>query len=172
MWALQKYGGVYLDTDIEMIRPLDDLMDYPAFAGFEVKEFGWDGCVNNAVLQSEPDHWFVGEMLNQLEHEFDGSEEAHYSSPHLTTAVLKKHGLNSYGRTNVKGVEVFPVEYFYPFGWHERFRITKITTETRTIHWYARSWLKKTESKEKIRSKIIERLNILLWELCMRHFKN
>lgn len=169
LWILQKYGGIYLDTDIEIIRPLDDLMEYPAFVGFEVKEFDWEGCVNNAVFRSERDHWFVGEMRNQLEREFDGSEGAHLSSPHLTTKILKKHGLKSYERTNVKGVEVFPAEYFYPFGWHEGFRVKKITPLTRTIHWYGRSWLARAERKQCLRSMIIERLNIICWEKLLRH---
>jgi mannosyltransferase OCH1-like enzyme len=164
LWVLQKYGGLYLDTDIEMIRPLDDLMECPAFVGFEVKDFGWDGCVNNAVLRSERDHWFVGELRNQMERDFDGSEEAHLSSPHLTTTVLKKHGLSSYGRTNVKGVEVFPIEYFYPFGWHEPFRIKCISAQTKTIHWYGKSWC--NEGKQsKIKHEFIDCLNKAAWKI-------
>jgi mannosyltransferase OCH1-like enzyme len=168
---LQKYGGIYLDTDIEVIRPLDDLMQYPAFVGFEVKDFGWDGCVNNAVLRSERDHWFVGELRNQMERDFDGSEEAHLSSPHLTTTILKKHGLSCYGRVNIKSVEVFPTEYFYPFGWHESFRINQLTPETKTIHWYGGSWLKKTDTNRRLKSRLNEYLNIILWKKVIRHLK-
>ena len=35
LWALKEHGGVYMDTDVEVIRPLDEFLDNPAFSGFE-----------------------------------------------------------------------------------------------------------------------------------------
>jgi mannosyltransferase OCH1-like enzyme len=168
LWVLEKYGGVYLDTDIEIVRPLDDLLQFPAFVGFEVKYFDWEGCVNNAVFGSIKNHWFVTEMRQQLEEEFDGSEDAHLSSPHLTTRVLKRHGLVKYGRTSLNGVEIFPIEYFYPFGWHETFRVQRVTPETRSIHWYGRSWLTQSEERKNFKSQAVEYLHKILWEKYFR----
>ena len=35
LWALEKYGGIYMDTDVEILKPLDDLLMLPAFTGYE-----------------------------------------------------------------------------------------------------------------------------------------
>ena len=61
LWALEQYGGLYMDVDFEVFRPFDDLMDkYPAFAGVE-------GCKRQAVMMgviaSEPHGAWVRDML-------------------------------------------------------------------------------------------------------------
>ena len=35
LWALYRYGGIYLDTDVELVRPIDELLEYPGFVGLE-----------------------------------------------------------------------------------------------------------------------------------------
>ena len=50
LWALEREGGVYLDTDVEVFKPFDDLLGYQAFAGFE----GSKHCpVGTCVMASE-----------------------------------------------------------------------------------------------------------------------
>ena len=61
LWALEQYGGLYMDVDFMVFRPFDDLMDkYPAYAGVE-------GCKRKAVMQgviaSEPHGAWVTDML-------------------------------------------------------------------------------------------------------------
>lgn len=61
LWALEQYGGLYMDVDFEVYRPFDDLMNkYPAFAGYE-------GSKRNPVMQgvmaSEPHGAWVKDML-------------------------------------------------------------------------------------------------------------
>lgn len=65
LWALEQYGGLYMDVDFEVYRPFDDLMDkYPAFAGYE-------GSKRNPVMQgviaSEPHGAWVRDMLATYE---------------------------------------------------------------------------------------------------------
>ena len=65
LWALEQYGGLYMDVDFEVFRPFDDLMDkYPAFAGVE-------GCKRQAVMMgviaSEPHGAWVRDMLATYE---------------------------------------------------------------------------------------------------------
>ena len=49
-WILYRYGGIYFDTDVEVIRPLDDIIARGCFMGFETdpapKQSGVDACVN------------------------------------------------------------------------------------------------------------------------------
>ena len=62
LWALEQFGGLYMDLDFMVYRPFDELMDkYPAFAGYE-------GCKRHAVMQgviaSEPHGAWVKDMLS------------------------------------------------------------------------------------------------------------
>jgi len=160
--ALCVEGGVYLDTDVEVLQSLERFLLHEAFVGFEVQHFNWDGCVNNAVFGSRPGHWFVSELLSRIEREFNGSEQSHFSSPHLTTRVLKENELYEYGRRDVRGVAVYPVETFYPYGWHEIFDPDRISDRTYTIHWYGRSW-QAEGAKGSVRRRIQAKWNMLKW---------
>ena len=61
LWALEQYGGVYLDTDFAVYRPLDELANtYPAFAGYEGSKHS---PVMQGVIASEPHGNWVKDML-------------------------------------------------------------------------------------------------------------
>ena len=61
LWALEQYGGLYMDVDFEVFRPFDDLMDkYPAFAGYEGSK---RQPVMQGVIASEPHGAWVTDML-------------------------------------------------------------------------------------------------------------
>jgi hypothetical protein len=62
LWALEQYGGLYMDVDFMVFRPFDDLMDkYPAFAGYEGSK---RQPVMQGVLASEPHGAWVRDMLS------------------------------------------------------------------------------------------------------------
>ena len=61
LWALEQYGGLYMDVDFMVFRPFDDLMDkYPAFAGYEGSK---RKPVMQGVIASEPHGAWVRDML-------------------------------------------------------------------------------------------------------------
>ena len=65
LWALEQYGGLYMDVDFEVFRPFDDLMDkYPAFAGYEGSK---RQPVMQGVIASEPHGAWVKDMLSTYE---------------------------------------------------------------------------------------------------------
>lgn len=65
LWALEQYGGLYMDVDFEVFRPFDDLMDkYPAFAGYEGSK---RQPVMMGVIASEPHGAWVRDMLSIYE---------------------------------------------------------------------------------------------------------
>ena len=56
LWAVEKYGGIYLDTDVEVIRPLEKLLQEDAYFGFENKRYvntglGFGSAAHGAVLR-------------------------------------------------------------------------------------------------------------------------
>ena len=62
LWALEQYGGLYLDVDFEVYRPFDELMNkYPAFAGYEGSK---RQPVMQGVIASEPHGAWVRDMLS------------------------------------------------------------------------------------------------------------
>lgn len=62
LWALEQYGGLYMDVDFEVFRPFDDLMDkYAAFAGYEGSK---RKPVMQGVIASEPHGAWVKDMLS------------------------------------------------------------------------------------------------------------
>jgi len=146
LYALFNYGGIYLDTDIEVTKSFSPLLENACFLGFEDPYIDWDGCINNAVFGAEKGHWFVKEMYDRLLEHFDGTESAELSSPNLTTYLLKERGLSNYKRQDIDDISIFPTEYFYPYSWHEIFNPDKITVNTFCIHHFAKSWSDKPNS--------------------------
>ncbi|MEM9888765.1 MAG: glycosyltransferase [Bacteroidota bacterium] len=139
LFALSKEGGIYLDTDMEVLQRFDKLLHYACFLGIETER---EGCpiANNAILAAEQGHWFINEVLQTLEQDFDGKERADFSSPRLTTAVLKQYGFSRENQV-IKDVKVFPRHYFYPYYYTESSFNTKIREDTYTIHHWSLSWL-------------------------------
>jgi mannosyltransferase OCH1-like enzyme len=138
LYALFAEGGIYLDTDVQVVKSFDSLLGFRAFLGCESK----DPRVNNAVFGSEPGHPFVLRMMCALFSSFSGQEPANESSPILTTRLLIERGLKGYSETTqiVANVAIFPVRYFYPFYLGEVFRPACITPDTYTLHHWAKSW--------------------------------
>src|SRR5690242_9132250 len=119
--ALKNYGGIYLDTDVEVIKPFDFLQTYSCFVGFENDKTGEEMSINNAVVGSVKDHPFVGVSYDRLLTDFDGKEESYLSGPGLTTTILKEKGLKDNGEQNIDGVHIFSREKFHPFDWDDVF---------------------------------------------------
>ena len=115
LWALCNEGGVYLDTDVEVFKPFDDLLFQSAFAGFEgSKHLPLGTC----VMASLPEGKWVKEQLDYyaLRHfiKSDGSFDL-TTNVQFITANMKESGFISNGREQYyKDLHVYPVEYFCP----------------------------------------------------------
>jgi GT2 family glycosyltransferase len=145
--ALKEQGGIYMDTDMKLIKPLESLLENECFYGFEEgdanSEVYW---VNNAISGSVPGHPFILECYKGLLEKFDGSEMSNLSGPRLTTEMLKTHrNLSGYGFQKLGDVTLYPKEIFYPIHYAEVYKIANleryIFPETIAIHVWARTWL-------------------------------
>ena len=184
-WILYKYGGIYFDTDVEVIRPLDEIIAHGNFMGFETDPDGENDpqkyapryafAVNPGVgLGMEKEHPFIKTMLDkyaQLEYETPvfpwGKTIVAY-----TTEELCKMGLeNVQGIQEVHGIKVYPSEYFSPIDVISgKLHITK---NTYTIHRYMGSWGDKRHRswKDLIRSYIPEWVFYLNNRIKRRRYK-
>ena len=136
--ALTGEGGIYLDTDVEVIKSFDDLLSVPAFVGCESRR----PKINNAVCGSVSGHPFFKRMISLIENRFHGSEKANLTAPELLTYLLKEHGYTEYSEhaQNIANVMVFPTRYFYPFHFSESLTPQCITPDTYTIHYWDKRW--------------------------------
>ncbi|MCA6034472.1 glycosyltransferase family 32 protein [Bacteroides thetaiotaomicron] len=152
LYALYTEGGVYMDTDVEVLKNLDVLLHYEAVSGFESKT-----QIPTGLIASQRLHPFIGELL----HEYD---ELHFQHPNgsldMTTNVVRitntclKYGFcpNNTLQT-IKGFTLLPKDYLCPI---EQIGHRLIVTEnTLTIHHFAGSWTNKSIKMKKKISKII-----------------
>ena len=135
MVVLDKYGGVYLDTDVEVLKTLDCLLDSEMFLGWEDNDY-----INNAVWGSSKSHCFLKKCISEFN--FDGSEMANESSPHFLTRMIKREYNMGVGGTNqtFDNLSLYSREYFYPYSWKEKFNPNCVTQNTVTIHRWEKKW--------------------------------
>jgi hypothetical protein len=135
--VVAEYGGIYFDTDVEVIRPMDELLTYSAYFGFEDNAHVNTGVGFASVAQGE----MVTAMLKEYAPLLSG-ENGVIGCPVLNTQALVKHGLALNGEQQAVGdAIVFPAEWFNPYD-DPTGRLNK-TKNTHTIHWYAKSWVSK-----------------------------
>lgn len=149
-WILYNYGGIYFDTDVEVIRPLDDILAKGIFIGFECQEgTSYDnpnGNINPGLgVGVYKGHPFFAQVLDYYEHihfiRWNGMNTGNVT--HHTTRFLdygNKEILDG-GIVKVSGLLVYPEEYFCPINCYTHEKL--ITGNTRTIHHYMASWVKK-----------------------------
>ena len=135
---LYEYGGIYFDVDVEVIKPIDDLIEKGAFAGIESH-----GALNAGLgLASRRQEPIFAEILESYSQSCflrpNGSMD-------LTTVVVRVSEIfRQYGFTNkneiqtIKDITIYPVEYFNPK--NQKTGELKITPNTYSIHHFDASW--------------------------------
>jgi hypothetical protein len=149
IYALLAEGGIYLDTDMKLLKPLDSLLSHNCFLGFES---GGDDVpvfwLNNAIMGAIPSHHFLIACEDKLLTQFDGTEKSNLSSPHLVTNLLKEqYGLEKYGRQMIQDIVIFEKEIFYPVPYDKVYLFKQGITfpdETIAVHMWGRTWFDQT----------------------------
>ena len=156
-WILYQYGGLYFDTDVEIIRPIDDIVKRGAFMGCETNG-GKDSQISVAPglgLGFEKGNSLLKELIDLYSNmhflKEDGTPNLSTTIVGHTTEYLKTKGLkNTSGIQEVEGIFIYPSEYFCPIN-----VVTDklhVTENTRSIHHYAATWqTKKFKFKKYIR---------------------
>jgi mannosyltransferase OCH1-like enzyme len=113
--ALESEGGIYLDTDVEVLKPMDCLLSDKAFAGFEGSKHL---PVGTCVMASEANGEWITEMLHVYDNlhflQSDGTYDMTTNVQRLT-AIMASHGLRQDGSEQwYKDLHVYSVDYFSP----------------------------------------------------------
>lgn len=160
-WILYHYGGLYFDTDVELIRPMDDIINKGAFMGCENEP---EGATALAVapglgLGCNPGLLFYSEMIELYSKQHFQKSDGRLNLKTVveyTTELLVKYGLKNINAIQlVADIYIYPSEYFCPIN-----VVTKrlqVTDKTYTIHHYAGSWVENS-----LRRKIKRRMRNLL----------
>ena len=134
--VVAEHGGIYFDTDVELLRSPDGLLENEAFFGFETEEYVATGLGFGSAAGGEA----VTAMLAEYEPLLDGGQGV-ISCPQLNTAALVKLGLRQSGeRQNVAGAEILPIDWLNPYE-STTGRLNK-TKNTVSVHWYTGAWLR------------------------------
>lgn len=136
--VVAEYGGIYYDTDVEVVRPLDGLCEYDAFYGFELVNQMNTGHGFGAVAGHPTVRAMLAEYL-ALEPAEDGAYPLIVCTK-LNTAALVKLGLQLNGqRQTVAGAQILPIDYLNPYEYTTG-RMNR-TDNTLSIHWFNQSWI-------------------------------
>ena len=173
--VVEEYGGVYLDTDVELFAPIDDLCEYDFFTNFENEVMACMtvfGARKQSPIISEYVKWYEDRSFFK-----DKKKKRPDMTPNVISCSVffkKRCGLELNGKTQeLKALGeraiFFDKRYFFAEDYVTK-KITK-TDKCRGIHYYAASWLGK---KEKRADRVVEIIHFILPERlfrrCMRLF--
>lgn len=143
-WILYHYGGLYFDTDVEVIKSMDDIIERGGFMGIEVNgnnDF-FPQVAPGLGLGIEPKHSIYKAILDyyqELHYLDDRGNPNNITVVEHNTTVLINYGLKSCDNLQeICGIWIYPKDYFNPLD--DLTGKLSLTENSRTIHWYMRSW--------------------------------
>ena len=144
-WILYHYGGVYFDTDVEVIKPMDDIIAKGPFMGIEVnirKNIPFPLVAPGLGIAVEKGHPFYKKLIDYYTDMHFLNEDGSFNQMTVvrhTWQLLIEEGLQKHNQMQcVSGIWIYPKDYFNPLD--DLTGRIYITPNTRTIHWYTRTW--------------------------------
>lgn len=142
--ALYEIGGIYMDTDVEIIKPLDEYLSERAFSGFENTK-----QIPTGIMASENNQPFFQKLLSYYEGRHfinpDGSLDMTTNVQIITTIALENGFIPNNRKQTICGMTFYPRDYFCPKD-HST-GIISATENTVCIHHFDGSWHTDSEKK-------------------------
>lgn len=156
MWVLYHHGGVYFDTDVEVVRSFEDILLSGGFMGFETKTFVNPGL--GMALSKGSDIAF--KVMNEFERTKFLNEDGSFNPKGIvpiTTDVLLSKGLKQNGELQmIDEICVYPKDWFNPLV-DATGRLRK-TQNTYSIHWYTKSWMEPQSRLRTVAAHLVHRI--------------
>ena len=149
--VVYRYGGIYLDTDVELLTTLDPFLENKAFMGFEQGRkvntgLGFGAEKGNPVIKANLD------VYEEILFTADNGSIDEIACPIITTSVLEQVGLE---RKDVfqqlQEITIYPTSIFCPMLFSDG--TAELKEDTVSIHHYAASWTTKKE-KQKMQKRV------------------
>lgn len=161
LYALYHEGGIYMDTDVEVLKPLDEFLHLPAFSGFEDEVH-----IPTGIMASEKKGKWVNWQLESYSGRHFVKEDGSFD---LTTNVVtignlmeeKGFEMNNQLQDFQGIITIYPKDYFCPKSNNDgKIYLTKNSC---TIHHFAGSWIPTNQrTAEKLRKILGDNIYLLL----------
>ena len=138
--VLYDNGGIYLDTDVEVLKDMSPLLNNPAFVGLQSEKL-----TEPAILGAQQGNMFIKKISDFYNREIWNTEL--YTLPQIFSRFIAEEYriLPESGKfneiVNLKHLTIYPQEYLVPFQ-SGSYTSNAITSKTYTIHWFNGSWVK------------------------------
>jgi len=137
--VLYNEGGIYMDTDMYVIKNIEPFLNENCFLGFESTNI-----VSAGIIGAQAKHPFIKQCLDVYNSFTDTDIQTPVPIPKLITEQLNKYGLSGYEQQYVKDILLLPIDYFYPYSYTDRYRgkpfEKTITSNTYAVHLWNASW--------------------------------
>ena len=144
--AMTEHGGIYMDTDVELVKPLDGFLKHQAFAGFETAE-----SISTGMMACEQGFPLFLEFLRHYDDASFLKEDGTLNvttNVETVTGICRKHGLVQNGAYQVvDGLALYPSDVFSPVSF-ETGELHR-TRKTVAIHWFSGSWYTEEEKQHR-----------------------
>ena len=151
LWIIYNYGGIYLDTDVELVKNIDDLLKYDSFFCYESEEYintglGFGALKNNELVKRMLDEY------NNIHFVNDGQFDKTTCPLRNTNSLKSVMNINLCNKkmVEINNTAILCKEFFCPLDYDSK--KLNVTENTYGIHWYNESWL---SSSRRLRKKML-----------------
>jgi len=152
LYAIYNYGGIYMDTDVEVVRSFDEFLQYSGFTGFEIAEHPLTG-----TMACEKGNPLIGKVLDSYRNRLFIKEDGSFD---LTTNIIPfrdvcyEYGYKMNNQLQIiDNFAIYPSDFFCAYNFEKKeFEMTKNTC---TVHHFAGSWIPKSQKLRRSIRKIL-----------------
>lgn len=156
VYALYNYGGIYMDTDVEVLKAFDEILNSGIVLGFEEGDY-----IATSFMAAEPSQNLFKEFLNSYRNSCfvssDGTLQT-YTNVQKITKMLEEKGLQRNNQLQIlaDGITVYPKEFFSPYDYINC--VYEITDSSICVHHFFVSWMNWTSRAKKRAKSILVRI--------------
>ncbi len=123
---LYREGGIYMDTDVQVLKSFDPLLELHSFIGYEAK-----GYIGTGVIGAQKGSAAIKAFLDFYETDIWNCKL--FTIPQVITTVM--------GRNSELPITVYPQSWFAPYDPYDEYHDSDIQAETICVHWFNAGWV-------------------------------
>lgn len=127
LWILENQGGIYLDTDVEVLKPFDSLLDLHVFMGYEANNY-----VGTAVIGAEKGNALITRLLKFYKEDI-------WNVDFINNPIIFKYLMENEPSVFEES-NIYPQSFFSPYEPEKKYDGKVEDIKSYTIHWYTQNW--------------------------------